>query len=488
MDWGSRITYLASTALKERTTPFGIKDADRTSHVCIVGRPGSGRAPLLARMALQDIERNIGVVVVDASGNLAPLILERLGDEEQKRMVYLDPSDAEYPFSWNCVNEFRGSSIGKELFRQVLPSLYGVPRSSLTDAGADEILDRPDETVLSLFHWLSDEKIRAAAFPEGSTSSFVSLMESEKDQVALLNENGRYLAKDTMVRNLIGQKEGKFQFSSLADASIIVVDVSRIRIFPTRVTPIIKLFVAAARAQAAQQNVPVGLYLHDCLRYFTQEDVDKLFAERALALSLSDAIYREDDLPLREKSLARCGSIIAFQPHPADLSLVGHALYPYVTPEELSGLEQGEAAVALTIDGVRSRPFFAQMLELPERRNVSLQDIFVTARQRYTTTRTKVDESFKVKKEGVENGKKGGKNDKSDPGAFSDAFRSIFNKKQAEQKAGTPNPASGPKAPEPQGPPPGMNEPVVKTPEPEKITEVAEDVLKQFLYVGPLPA
>ena len=78
MDWGPRITYLASTALKERVVPFGIKDNDRLKHVCVIGKAGSGRAAFLSRMALQDAERGLGTMVLDATGNLGPMIMERL--------------------------------------------------------------------------------------------------------------------------------------------------------------------------------------------------------------------------------------------------------------------------------------------------------------------------------------------------------------------------------------------------------------------------
>lgn len=482
MDWGSRITYLASTAYKDRTTPFGIKDKDRMQHLCVMGRVGSGRAQLLARMALQDIERGIGILAIDVAGNLTPLIMERLSEDAQRRVIHLDPSDAEYPFSWNIVDDFKGSAVGRERFLEVLASIYRTKRNDLTDFIGKHILNSPTGTVLDLFTIVTDETVRGEMYkPESEEAEeLATLLEENQDTVAAIAEHGRYLAKDTMVRNLIGQLEGKFSLSALADGAIIILDVSRIRIFPTRITPIVRLFTYAARAAATHHDRPVALFLHDCLRYFTESDAEHVFNDRTIALTLSDTIYHEGDTPLREKSLARCGSVITFQPHPLDVSLVEHSLYPYVTPEELSTLEDGEACVALTIDAVRTQPFFARALELPERANISLQDMFVESRQKYTTTRLKVDESFRkraLKELPPPDAPSGGGS------SFSDAFRSIFANatKPREELGGTPNVPSTPPAPTP---------PMPRTPDEESQgkSDVSEDDLRNMLYVGPIPA
>ncbi|MEN9390156.1 MAG: hypothetical protein RLZZ283_256 [Candidatus Parcubacteria bacterium] len=481
MDWGSRVTYLATTALKERVTPFGIKDKDRKHHVCVLGRVGSGRAEFLTRMAIQDIERGIGMVIIDAAGNMGPMLMERLNPEEIERLVYLDASDAEYPFSWNVAEEFRGSARGKELFEMALASIYRTKKNELTDAIASHIYKDKEKSIIDAYALVTDEKVRKEAFPEDADTSvkFYNAFEKETDTISDMEEHGRYLAKDTMVRNLIGQIETKISLGELARGAIVIVDVSRIRIFPTRITPVVRLFTYAARARAAELDVPVSLYFHDCLRYLSETDSESLFTDRSVSLSLSDTIYHESDLPLREKALARCGSVIAFQPHPIDLPMVEKVFYPYVTPEELSGLDQGESCVALTIDAVRTQPFFADVLPLSERTNVSLQDLIGDSRAKYTMPRTQVDASFRDRAQ-----KTNPPPPPATPGTpstgggsgFSDAFRAIFQK------------PAGDAAPATTEAKPAVPPTPVPPEKPEEPSEVAEDVLKRLLYVGPLPA
>lgn len=494
MDWGPRITYLASTAVKERVVPFGIKDADRQKHVCVLGKVGSGRGSLLARMALQDIERGMGTLIIDASGNVAPQVMERLSKDELARLVYIDTADAEYPFSWNIPNEFRHSERGAELFSGALASLYGISKSPLTDFLATWVLSVPERTVLSPYTILSDDKERDAVLPPESDEAkkLSELRTSHADDVTTFLENGKFLMKDTMVRNQLGQQDGKFSLRTLSESSIFIIDLSRIRIFPTRAAPLVRIFSHAFRAQMSD-TLTGTMYLHDGLRYLSDADAEALLADQSYALTLSDTVYREADLPLREKALSRCGSVVAFEPHQSDISLVQRFFYPYVTPEELQGLEQGEACVALTIDAARSRPFFATALELPDRKNVSLQDILVDARKKYTTPRTQVDELFKKQ---IDADKK-----KGQP-PFNDAFKNIFAKRDpakalapgGDKKPDASKPPSEPSAPQttdapaaqPAPPPPPPTPTPASAPD-TQVREVPESELREMLFVLPIP-
>ncbi len=478
MDWGSRITYLAATSFKGRVTPFGIRDADRLQHLLVSGKVGSGRAHMLARMALQDIERGIGTVIVDATGVLTQLILERLPSGAEERVIYLDAADAEYPFSWDVAGDFRTTARGRELYRELLASLYGVPEGPLVSAAATYTMENPHTTPLMLHSVVTDAGFRSDL--KDSDRDFSALVTEDADAANIIADTGRYLAKDTMVRNLIGQRSGKFSFDSLRAGRSIILDVSRIRIFPTRITPLVRLGVYAARVAAAASG-PHALYLHDCLRYLSVVDVERMLSDRSIAVQIADTAYREGDLPIREQAIARSGSIISFQPHPADLKLAGSVVYPYLTEAELEQFEPGECAVSLMIDGIRSKPFIASALQLPERTVISPQDIALTSRREYATPRTEVDESFRSERSRpAPPAASGG------PG-FSDAFRSMFAKKAGQAP---PPQASVPreeKQPRPPTAPPAASPQASGAPS-QSPKEVPERELRDLMYVAPIPA
>ncbi len=421
MDWGGGITYLAETRLKGKTVRFGIKDADRLSTVCLVGRAGSGRAHFLANMALQDIARGAGILVLDGGGNLTQTLLERLPESARERLIVLDPSDGEHPFSWNPLDDFHSlsSETAPALLSETLASIYQIQNGPVLAFAASAMLSRKGATLLFLYEAVTDAKARDRFFPAKSPAreEFESLLAASPDSSSAITENGRYLAKDALMRNLIGQRASKFTLGALKEGlpaaqgsmaqagSIVVVDFSRIRMFPTRATPLVRLFLSVARAHASKQ-APVPLYVHDCLRYLSQEDLDRALLDRGIALTVSDTAHGEEDGAMRTTLLHRAGSVAAFAPHEADMPFVERVFYPYVAPEELEKLEEGQMSVVLAIDSVRSRPFFANALPPAERTGVSYQDLSLASRNTYTTSRLAVDKLFRPKSEDDKDGEK----------------------------------------------------------------------------------
>jgi hypothetical protein len=477
MDWGGKVTTLGTTALKEKQVRFGIKDADRTRHLCILGRTGSGRGELVASMALQDVARGSGAIILDANGNVTPLLLDRFQGGEVERLVYLDPADAEYPYSWNPVDDIRTLPEETRLksLIELVRATYDLPVSPLAERGAELILGKPGSTLITFFLIAIDPEWRKSFFGEDAVAlkGFEDLLAADKDAVKALEEHGKYVAKDTLVRNLIGQKDSKFTLEKLADGQIVVVDFSKIRMFPTRMTPLVRIFVEIGRVAAQKAHTPIPLYLHDCLRYLDDEGAERALSDSRVALTVADTIIQEADKDRREKALSRCGSVISFATHPSDRSLIERAFYPYADPDELMQMEKGEMVVTLTIDAVRTKAFFATSVPLGERRNVATQDIMVRSRQKYTTSRTVIDDTFKL-------GAKDGDDKNPKDGSFTDAFRNIFAK-----RAGGPPASTAPVMPPTETTKP---EPVPEKKPTEKPAEIPEKDLRSLLYVTPTGA
>lgn len=482
MDWGSKVTYIAQTAFKTDVVPFGIKDGDRLEHVSVIGKSKTGRAEILMKMALQDIERGMSVVVLDASGGLAPLLAERLGEDARDRLVFVDPSDGEHPYSWNPIDEFRAlGSKSVSALSEAIASLYRISPSELTHFASKFILEHQDTSVLLLYDLVSDpkkrEKILGVDTPE--RKRFDSLATSESDSVALVIEHGRYIAKDTLVRNLVGQRTSKFSLAQGEQGALVIVDLSRIRMFPTRITPIVRLFTHASRARGTLGE-DIALYLHDSVKYLAPEDIDTVLPERSVACVMATTAENEDDMPIREQSLKRSGTVIAFTSHSFDYSLLEQVFYPYISPDELSTLKHGEIAVILTIDSVRARPFFGNTLPKPERSGVSYQDLQVYSLGKYTTSRLEVDKLFKEKPE-----EKDKEADKGSDG-FSGAFRSIFAKRAS---GATPADAKADDKKTPTTPASAGKKTSEKKEEPTQAKkELSEEELKAMLYVEQLAA
>jgi len=504
MDWGSKVTYLGSTTLKERTVNFGVKDTDRLRHFCILGKSGSGRAELIVQMALQDIERGIGTILLDASGKVASALIERIDPSLTDRIVYLDPAIAEYPYSWNPLDDIRTlpSAVQAKYLTELLVSLYNIQRTPFVEYGADVLLRHKNATLITFHTLTTDEKARESFFEkdESGKKAFEEALKSDPTIAHVLEEEGRYVAKDSLVRNLLGQEESRFTLGDIVQGKILIVDFSHIHIFPTRMTPLVRVFVDVARMVGSNAEAPIALSIHDCLRYLSEKEIDRAFSSKGIAINIADTIQQESDRERREFAISRCGSIASFATHPSDKALIERVFYPYADSDELVQLGEREMIVALSIDAVRARPFFAHASSLPERKHVSYQDVLVACRSRYTIPRTKVDALFKKQKgDGKDNAPP---DRRRGPGGFQDAFRSIMASraqnlplnKEKDAVAPKDKDAKGEKAPDTSTKektgteiPAGKKTPSADaSPQENKKNEVPEEMLKKLLFVRPV--
>lgn len=488
MDWGSKVTYLGSTTLKERAVQFGIKDADRLRHFCVLGRSDSERESLITTMALQDIERGIGTVILDASGKVASLLVERIDPALSDQIVYLDPASAEYPYSWNPLDDIRTlpESVQASYLVELLVSLYNIKQVPFVEHTANLLLKNKESSLITFHSLILNETARGLFFGEDKKAKelFEEEIKNNSELVKTLEEEGRYVAKDTLVRNLLGQANSKFKLSDVNKGKIVIVDFSHIRIFPTRMTPLVRVFVDVMRMISHHQDVPTTLFLHDCLRYLGENEIERIFSSKNVAVTVADTAIQESDRERREFAISRCGSIASFTTHSADQTLIEKAFYPYADSDELSRLDKGELIVALTIDAVRGRPFFAKALSLPDRKHTSYQDLLISSRNRYAVSRTTVDEAFKKQK---------GDDKKDTPrkrggGGFQDAFKSIM-ESRAQNMPIKDIASTKKKEEQPTQEKPKEKELKKEAPasgQEKKLTEIAEDMLKKMLYVAPI--
>src|SRR5689334_7103620 len=113
--------------------------------------------------------------------------------------------------------------------------------------------------------------------------------------------------------------------------------------YPTRVTPLVRLFLHAARAYAARAATPPAVYVHDCVRAIAEADVLPLLSEKKILFTLSDALRVEEDRELRDTILMQSASVVAFSPHPSDMALAERIFFPFVTSEDFQKFSEGEA-------------------------------------------------------------------------------------------------------------------------------------------------
>src|SRR5215813_4227270 len=95
------ITPFGITNYRDIRRRFGIKQKNRRGHMYIVGKTGTGKSTLIQNLAGHDIETGYGLALIDPHGDLAEEILESVPSSRVKDVIYLNPSDLEYPVAFN---------------------------------------------------------------------------------------------------------------------------------------------------------------------------------------------------------------------------------------------------------------------------------------------------------------------------------------------------------------------------------------------------
>jgi DNA helicase HerA-like ATPase len=91
---------LATTNFREHK-PFGIKQADRLSHLYIIGKTGVGKTTLLENLIMQDISAGRGCALIDPHGDLVERVARRVPQAGAGDVVYLNVADPNQPYSYN---------------------------------------------------------------------------------------------------------------------------------------------------------------------------------------------------------------------------------------------------------------------------------------------------------------------------------------------------------------------------------------------------
>ena len=94
-------SILALTNTRDRHYPFGIKQADRLSHLYVIGKTGVGKTTLLENMVVQDIAAGRGCALIDPHGDLVERVASRVPSWRSSDVVYVNVPDPAQPYSYN---------------------------------------------------------------------------------------------------------------------------------------------------------------------------------------------------------------------------------------------------------------------------------------------------------------------------------------------------------------------------------------------------
>lgn len=161
----TEISYFARTNFHARNIPFGIKQADRLSHMYVIGKTGVGKSTLLETLALQDLAVGRGFALIDPHGDLAKRIAS-CAEKAGKAITYLNAPDPSQPYGYNPLRRVRADKVPLavsgilETLKKLWPDAWGVRMEHVLRNSLYALLERYGSTLPDILALYSDDDFR----------------------------------------------------------------------------------------------------------------------------------------------------------------------------------------------------------------------------------------------------------------------------------------------------------------------------------------
>ena len=402
-----RTNYVAS--LEEKKFVFGLKRIDRSRHVYIIGKSGIGKSKLQELMIRQDIAYGYGVCLIDPHGNLIENILNFIPEDRISDVCIIDPSDVEYPASFNPLVD-----VDPTFKHQLAQGLIEVLRKQFDSNWTPRLehvfrftvlalLDYPNATMKGIISMLTDNNYRQKVveyIQDDMVKRFwaVEFIDwSEKFDtdaiIPLVNKLGQFLS-DPMLRNIFGQKENKINIEQLMnEQKILLINLSKGKIGEENSSFLGAMFLTKikqagmARAKSEGKNFnDFYLYIDEFQDIVTDTFENILSEARKYHFSLTVAHqYMGQLLPKAQQAvLGNIGSIITFRVGGDDALKLKPEFAPIFDVKDMINLGVGEFYIKMTIDGESYDPFSAETLRVLDPTHQSYKKMVIdSSRSKY---------------------------------------------------------------------------------------------------------
>lgn len=423
-DNDEKITYFAETDARHERKPFGIKSADRSKHVYVIGKTGMGKSTLLENMAIQDIKNGEGLAFIDPHGGTAEKLLEYIPEERIKDVLYLAPFDINYPVAFNVMED-----VGAEKRHLVVSGLMSAFMKLFGEESFSDrmqyilqntilaLLEYPGATMLGINKMLVDKEYRNKVIANITDPSVKTYWTKEyagyterfaaEAIPAIQNKIGQFTS-NPLIRNIIGQPKSSFNLRQIMDEKkIMIVNLSKGRVGEGNARLlgsmlITKIYLAAMsradeRASSLAKLPNFYLYVDEFQSFADKSFADILSEARKYKLNLTMAhqYIEQMDEEVRDAVFGNVGTMIVFRVGAYDAEVLEKEFAPTFMVEDLVNLGLRQIYLKLMIDSVASAPFSATTLPpIQQPRSSYVQEIINNSRKIFAKSRSEVEKSI----------------------------------------------------------------------------------------------
>lgn len=418
----AEVTYIGKTDFRNSMTRFGIKALDRTKHMYVIGKTGTGKSTFLESMLVQDIANGNGLAFIDPHGGSAEKLLEYIPEHRIKDVIYLNPADTDFPVAFNPLEDIDPSRRPlivdglMTVFKKIWPDAFSGRMEYILNNAMLALLEYPDPTLLSINRMLTDKDFRKRVIANITDPTVKNAWDelSKWDDKrwseaigALINKVGQFTTNPT-IRNIVGQTKSSFDFRKAMDErKILIINLSKGRIGEQNqplfgAMLITKIYLAAMSrsdlsAKELEYAAPFYFYV-DEFQNFANDTFANILAEARkykLCLTVANQYVNQMTEMVRDAVFGNMGTTIAFRVGPLDSPLLEKVFTPVFTANDLENLQFGQYYITLQIDNMGSRPFSAQALwPMPAEKQGLQEQVVLRSRADYSRPREDVEKEI----------------------------------------------------------------------------------------------
>ena len=399
--------------------PFGLYRADRSRHLYVVGKSGTGKSKLLELLIATDIKEGKGVCVLDPHGDLVDAVIKHVPKERIKDVVYFNPMDTEFPIAFNPMEAVTPElklrvTIG---FIEIFKKLFGAnwtPRlEHVLRQTTLALLDSKGTTVFSILKMLSDKnyrqkivaKIEDAVVKNFWVNEFAAWSEKFDNEAItpLLNKVGQ-LVSTNLIRNIIGQPFNTFNIRQVMDNQKIMLVKLNKGLLGEENAALLGAMMITKIKQAALETADTAeedrktFYLYcDEFQYFATDTFAEILSEaRKYRLSLTVAHQYMGQLidKVRTTIFGNIGTIISFRVGAEDAGVLEQEFTPVFKVRDIINLAVREFYIKMSVKGETRDAFSGTTMDCrtPKDSESFKKEIIGFSRKTFSKPKAEVEE------------------------------------------------------------------------------------------------
>ncbi len=416
------------------TTPIGLTEEERKTHMYIIGRTGSGKTTLMFSMAKQDIENGQGMAFIDPHGDVSEDLLACVPESRKDDLIYLNPFDLKYPIGINLLELTPGldedeAELEREVVAEGVVSLFRKVFSKEENANAHRIeyilrntihtvFTTESPTIFTIYDLLNNPPFRKEVVDKLQDENLKNFWEFEFGKAGdyqvvkmvggVTAKIGRFLFSPTAKR-ILEQKKSTIDFGEILNGKILICNLSQgklgedtARLLGTTILTKIQQ-AALKRADIPQEKrKQFHLYVDEFQNFATLSFAKMLSEGRKYGLDVciaEQSTSQQWDRSITNIIISNVTTVITFRTgNPIDEELLLAQLYPYVKKGEIQNLSRYKFYIKTS--AIESEePFSGETIKIEVKKDPKkIERLIETSRKnnaivylKKTTTKTKVN-------------------------------------------------------------------------------------------------